>query len=161
MPGGRPIFSTRCMMMKTAFATTASVSAICSPTRIAPVLLRSIALRMGRSSMMASHSARGDSRRNGGRTPRRNESCQLAQYPQDQDAASDVQRRQTRQRVRRAQPLAEGECEDRARNDPASRQQPVLEHEVTDDVDAARADRATRTDLLATDAHEEARETDD
>src|SRR5262245_9965849 len=40
------------MMMKTALATTASVSAICSPTRIAPVLLRSMALSMGRSSMM-------------------------------------------------------------------------------------------------------------
>src|SRR5688572_24264881 len=51
MPEGRPIFSTRCMMMNTAFATTASVSAICSPTRIAPVLLRSMALRMGRSSI--------------------------------------------------------------------------------------------------------------
>src|SRR6187549_2494742 len=55
MPGGRPIFSTRCMMMKTAFATTASVSAICNPTRIAPVLLRSIALRMGRISMPSSY----------------------------------------------------------------------------------------------------------
>src|SRR5262245_28940775 len=54
MPDGRPIFSTRCMMMNTAFATTASVRAICNPTRTTPVLLRSIALRLGRSSMRVS-----------------------------------------------------------------------------------------------------------
>src|SRR5688500_1160232 len=52
MPDGRPIFSRRWLMMKTAFVTTASVMALCSATRMAPVLLRSMALRMGRTSMV-------------------------------------------------------------------------------------------------------------
>src|SRR6185503_5669123 len=102
-----------------------------------------------------------DGRRNGCCAPRRQESRQLTQYPQQHYTACYIGRRQARQRVRRAQPLAEDEGEDRARNHTAGREQPVLDHEVADDVDATRADRTTRADLLATHVYEEARETDD
>src|SRR5262245_26053464 len=54
MPFGRVILSTRLVTMNTAFTITASVNAICTATSTAPVLLRSIALSIGRNSMNVS-----------------------------------------------------------------------------------------------------------
>src|SRR5579872_5118466 len=54
MPVGRSIFTMRSWMMNTALQMIARVSAICRAMRMAPVLLRSSALRMGRISMMSS-----------------------------------------------------------------------------------------------------------
>src|SRR6185312_734623 len=54
MPLGRPIWVMRSWMMNTALQTMASVNAICSAIRIAPVLLRSMALSIGRISMARS-----------------------------------------------------------------------------------------------------------
>src|SRR5688572_27043809 len=100
-------------------------------------------------------------RRNCRRSPRRQERRKLAQYPQYNHTACHIHRRQARQRIRRAQPLAESECEQRARDDATRRQQPVLHHEVANDVDAACTHGATRADLLPANVHVEAGETDD
>src|SRR5690242_12233795 len=51
MPLGRAIWVMRSWMMNTALQTMARVSAICSAIRMAPVLLRSMALNIGRISM--------------------------------------------------------------------------------------------------------------
>src|SRR5579859_1550213 len=48
MPLGRAIWVMRSWMMNTALQTMARVSAICSAIRMAPVLLRSMALNIGR-----------------------------------------------------------------------------------------------------------------
>jgi len=52
MPLGRAMLLMRSWIMNIALQTMASVRAICNAIRIAPVLLRSMALRMGRISMM-------------------------------------------------------------------------------------------------------------
>src|SRR5262245_14990338 len=54
MPVGRVIFSMRLVTMNTAFTITARVKAICRATSTAPVLLRSIAINIGRNSIGAS-----------------------------------------------------------------------------------------------------------